>query len=93
MPAVAPAGVEALGPGALLEEHLDARRRAASDPLRHGEARRVEAEQLAGDDARGEVRSDGRGVEAGVVEAAVGGEADADRGLHAGDVGEEDVGA
>ena len=89
----APARMQALGPGALLEEDLHAAGRRGGDALRAHERVGVEAEQPPGHQRRAEMRYHAGGVEAHVVEAALHGGADADRALHAGDVGRQHVGA
>src|SRR5918995_4351701 len=75
----APARVEALGPGAFLEEDLQAGGGARRDALGGDDLLRRQAEQLAGDDGAAEVGDDAGGVEAGVVETALRRRADADR--------------
>ena len=86
-----PAGMEALRPRPLLEEHLHAGGGARRHALRRHDAVRVEAEELRGNHSRAEMRDEAGGVEANVMKAALDGGANADRRLHARGIGREEV--
>eukprot|EP01137_Pigoraptor_chileana_P026090 Opistho-2@96541 len=86
----APAGVHALGPGAVFQEHLHARGRAGGDALRIDQLLRIEPEQLARHDGGAEVGQQARRMEARMVEAAVDRLPEPDAGFHAGHVGRDE---
>ena len=82
-----PARMQPLVPGAVLDKFLARHRGAAGDALRGCELRRVEPEQLAGDQGGGEMSDHACRVIPAVMEPEIGRLADPDRHFHAGDIG------